>query len=118
MGDETTTTKISTTFGTILIVAAFVVMLCWVALTPRPGSRQLTNLEVAEIVAPQVQAVLDAEPRFRNVKAGRYTGQDGAVSLSGFVESEADLFLLMKRIAKEQVPIAVAWQVTVLGQDD
>jgi len=117
MASETPTRQIGTIFGTVLIVAATVAMLCYVGLTFRPTSRQLTNLEVAEQERPKVQALLDTEPRFRDVWAGVYTGQDGAVSLNGFVETEADLFLLMKLVAKERLPVAVAWHVRLRGEE-
>ncbi len=79
-----------------------------------PGAeRQRVNMGIAEAHLPKVEALLRADERFKDVKAYVYTGQDGAVGLSGWVRDEDDLFELMKAVAEERLPVAVSWQVKV-----
>ncbi len=47
-----------------------------------------------------------------------YTGQDGAVGLAGWVEKDDALFRLMKAVAAEQLPVAIAWQIKVAAEDE
>lgn len=61
-------------------------------------------------------AIVDANKRFKDVKVFVYTGQDGAVGLTGTVEKDEDLFRLMKAVAAENLPVAVLWQVKVLTE--
>jgi hypothetical protein len=51
------------------------------------SQRQLDNIAIAERQLPRVKALLASDPRFNDVEAGAYTGQDGAVGLIGFVSS-------------------------------
>ena len=81
-----------------------------------PGGRQRVNMAVAREELPRVQAILDADKRFKDVKTYVYTGQDGAVGLVGTVEKDDDLFRLMKAVAAERLPVAVSWQVQVLAE--
>jgi hypothetical protein len=77
------------------------------------AERQQVNLRVAGGQLPKVEALLRADERFKEVRAGVYTGQDGAVGLWGRVGDEDDLFDLMKAVADERLPVAVSWQVKV-----
>ncbi len=81
------------------------------------GGRQRDNMRRAAERLPAVQAILDADPRYREVRAGVYTGQDGAVGLFVRVETADDLFRLMRAVAAERLPVAVHWQVRVLAED-
>jgi hypothetical protein len=105
-------------FWIVLPSAIAATLLLFAAWYPYTGAgRQQYNMAVAQRELPRVQALLDADMRFKDVKAYVYTGQDGAVGLAGRVEKDEDLFRLMKVIAAEQLPIAVAWQVKVVGGD-
>jgi hypothetical protein len=78
-----------------------------------PAERQQTNMRIAEAHLPKVKDLLQADERFKDVQTGVYTGQDGAVGLSGRVRDEDDLFELMKAVAELQLPVAVSWRVKV-----
>jgi hypothetical protein len=105
-------------FWIVLIVAVAATLLIFTAWYPyTSGGRQRYNMAVAQEELPRVQAIIDADKRFKDVKVYVYTGQDGAVGLVGFVEKEADLFRLMKAVAAERLPIAVSWQVKVAEED-
>ena len=78
--------------------------------------RQRANLAVAAEEIPKVVAVIDADNRFKNVSAGVYTGQDGAVMLSGFVETDDALFRLMRAVADKRLRVPIHWQVKVFTQ--
>jgi hypothetical protein len=84
---------------------------------PRTDGRQQTNMEVAHEEIPRVEAILQADQRFKDVKAYVYTGQDGAVGLMGTVKKDEHLFALMKAVAGERLRVAVSWQVKVLANE-
>lgn len=106
-------------FWIVLIVAIAVILLLFSAWYPyTSGGRQRYNMAVAHDELPRIQAVLAADKRFKNVKAGVYTGQDGSMGLSGIVEKDEDLFRLMKAVAAEQLPVAVSWQVKVAAVEE
>lgn len=79
--------------------------------------RQHDNMAIAQEELPRVQTALHADPRFKDVQAFVYTGQDGAVGLTGTVETDDDLFRLMKAVAAERLRVAVSWQVKVLAHE-
>lgn len=117
-GEDPMNPTIRTSTGILIILLATVGLLS-VTLPYRqpPTSIQLENIRAAESLAPRVQRLLDADPRFEDVKASPYTGQNGAVRLDGFVESDGDLVALMKLVAKEQLPVALAWHVRLRGEE-
>lgn len=81
-----------------------------------PGiTRQQRNMVIARQLLPRVEAIIDSNNRFRDITAFIYTGQDGAIGLSGTVNSDDDLFKLMKAIADERLPITISWQVKVVA---
>jgi hypothetical protein len=77
---------------------------------------QELNMEVAGENLPRARAMLQKNDRFKDVTPFVYTGQGGALGLSGSVEREEDLFRLMKAVAAEQLPVTVHWNVKVLQQ--
>ncbi|MBX9579294.1 MAG: hypothetical protein K2X87_03220 [Gemmataceae bacterium] len=79
----------------------------------RGAARQRANLAVAEEEMPRVRAALEADPRFQNVRAELYTPQGGGLGLWGAVETDDDLFRLMKAIAGLRLRVPVAWEVKV-----
>ena len=93
------------------VAATLLIFAAWYPYTN--GGRQQYNMQRAEERLPSVQAILDADPRFKEVHAWVYTGQDGAVGLFGRVETADDLFRLMRAVASERLPVAVHWQVQV-----
>jgi hypothetical protein len=99
----------------VTVPATFLLFSAWNSHTS--GRRQRYNMAVAQEQLPRVQAILDADKRFKDVKTYVYTGQDGAVGLAGTVEKDEDLFRLMKAVAAEQLPVAVSWQVKVIAGD-
>jgi hypothetical protein len=102
-------------FWIVLIVAVAVILLLFAAWYPyTSGGRQQFNMARAQEQLPRVQALLDADNRFNDVRTFVYTGQDGAVGLFGTVETDNDLFRLMRAVADEQLTVAVHWQVKVL----
>jgi hypothetical protein len=106
-------------FWIVLLVSVSAALLVFAAWRPyTSGGRQQYNMAVAQDKLPRVQAVLDADNRFKDVQAYVYTGQDGAVGLAGWVEKDEDLFRLMKAVAAERLRVAVAWQVKVAAGDE
>ncbi len=104
-------------FWIVLIVAVGATLLLFEAWYPYTGGgRQRYNMAIAEEELPRVKAILAADKRFKDVKAYVYTGQDGAIGLTGTVAEDDDLFRLMKAVAAERLPVAVSWQVKVLIQ--
>jgi len=97
----------------VLLVAA-VGYWAFVPRGPGAADRQRSNLAVAEEEIPRVRAALDADPRFREVEMGRFTSQDGGIAIMGGVESDDDLFRLMKAVAALQLRVPVFWRVQVL----
>jgi hypothetical protein len=77
------------------------------------GTRQRANMAIAEEKRPEIQALLDADKRYKSVRALVFTGQGGSLALVGKVDAEDDLCRLMKVMAAAQLPIPVAWQVSV-----
>jgi len=75
------------------------------------------NMRIAEEKLPQVQAILDADKRFKDVTVFVYTGQNGAVGLQGMVAREEDLFRLMKAIAAERLSVAIYWRIQVFKEN-
>lgn len=101
-------------FWIVLPVAVATTLLLFAALYPYTGgARQQYNMAVAREELPRVQAILDADEAFKEVQAGVYSGQGGAVALVGTVPKDADLFRLMKAVAALRLPVAVWWQVQV-----
>ncbi|HEX4609437.1 MAG TPA: hypothetical protein VH092_14665 [Urbifossiella sp.] len=98
------------------VVTSLLLFAAWYPYTS--GGRQRYNLARAEEHLPKVQAIINSDPRLKEVKIGVYTGQDGAVGLFGRVESPGDLFRLMRAVAAERLPVAVHWQVQVLSEED
>ena len=80
----------------------------------RGAARQRANLAITEEEMPRVRAVLDADPRFREVRSFAYTPQDGGLGLTGSVETDDDLFRLMKAVAALKLRVPVIWWVGVL----
>lgn len=102
-------------FWIVLLVAVAATLLLFAAWYPYTGGgRQRYNMAVAQEELPRVQAVLDADVRFEDVKACVYTGQGGAIGIVGTVEKDDDLFRLMKAVAVARLPVAVSWQVKVI----
>lgn len=97
----------------IVLIVLAVAVLAYIPFGP--GTRQQRNLEVACELLPSFQAIIDANARFQDVSASVYTGQDGAISLTGTVSSDDDLFQLMKAVAAKRLPITISWQVQVLN---
>ena len=105
-------------FWIVLLVAVAVILLLFNAWYPyTSGGRQRYNMAVAQEELPRVRAILDAVQRFKNVKAFVYTGQEGALGLAGTVDKDEVLFLLMKAVADERLPVIVSWQVKVAAGD-
>ncbi len=106
-------------FWIVLLVAATATLLFMTALRSfTPVGRQQYNMAVAERELPRVRTLLEADNRFKGVSAYVYTGQDGAVGLVGWVEKDEDLFRLIKAVATEQFPVAIAWQVKVAAGNE
>lgn len=82
-----------------------------------PVNLQAINMEIAGEKLPRVKEILDGDKRFKDVIAFVYTGQNGAVGLQGTVDKQEDLFLLMKAVASERIPVAIHWNVRVLAID-
>jgi hypothetical protein len=105
-------------FWIVLPVAVAATLLLFAAWYPyTAGGRQRYNMAVAQEELPRIQALIDADKRFKDVKAYVYTGQDGAVGLVGTVDKDEDLFRLMKAVAAERLPVAVSWQVRVAAAE-
>lgn len=117
-------TRMSRDFWIVLIVSVAATLLLFAVWYPytnylyTSGGRQRYNMAVAEKELPRVKAILDADKRFKEVKVYVYTGQDGAIGLTGTVAKDDDLFRLMKAVAAEHFPIAVSWQVNVRDKND
>jgi hypothetical protein len=110
----------STDFKQVLVVLLAVLAGAVVGNRFGPGwrgsdevERQRLNLAVAEEKLPEVEARLRADEQFRDVQAGLHTGQGGGAMLTGWVQTDADLFRLMQAVADERLPVAVFWQVKV-----
>jgi hypothetical protein len=78
--------------------------------------RQNYNRALAREQAPRVRAVIDKDPRFKEVLAGEYTDQGGSVILIGDVETTEDLCRLMRAVADLQLPVPLAWHVSVRAE--
>jgi hypothetical protein len=105
-------------FWIVLLLAVAATVMLFTAWYPYTGGgRQHYNMAIAQEELPKVQAVLDADKRFKDVKAYVYTGQDGSVILVGTVNTDEDLFRLMKAVAAERLPVVVSWQVKVAAED-
>jgi hypothetical protein len=103
-------------FWIVLLVSVAATLLVFAAWRPYVDvGRQRYNMDVAQRELPRVQALIDADKRFKDVRVYVYTGQDGAVGLIGWVEKDEDLFRLMKAVAAEELPVAVSWKVKVGG---
>jgi hypothetical protein len=110
-------------FWIVLIVCVALTLLLFAAFYPytypyTSGGRQRYNMAVSEEKLPRVNAILAADNRFQHVQAYVYTGQEGAVGLTGTVENDDDLCRLMKAVAAERLPVAVSWQVDVVARVD
>ena len=79
-----------------------------------PVDIQAINMNIASEKLPRVTAILEGDKRFKDVSGYVYTGQNGAIGLQGSVDKEDDLFLLMKAVAAERLPVAVNWRVRVM----
>lgn len=97
------------------VAATLLVFAAWYPYTS--GGRQRVNMARAEEHLPRVQALIDADPGFKDVRLGVYTGRDGAVWLFGAVATGDDLFRLMRAVANEPLPVAVHWTVKVLAEE-
>ena len=77
---------------------------------------QAINMDFVIENMPRVRAMLAKDQRFKDVTPHVYTGQGGALGLHGFVETDDDLFRLMKIVAEERLPLTVHWNVKVLPE--
>src|SRR5262245_33127748 len=68
-----------------------------------PGGRQFINMRIAEHNLGAIQAVIDSDSRYSEVRAIVYTGSDGAIGIVGSVKNDEDLCELMKNVAKKKV---------------
>jgi hypothetical protein len=74
---------------------------------------QALNMEIAQENIARAHAMLQKNDLFKDVAPFIYTGQGGALGLSGSVKKERDLFELMKAVADEQLPVTVHWRVKI-----
>jgi|GEM_PF-1973105 len=81
-----------------------------------PDMRQSLNMEQAERRLPEVQAILDADPRLKEVRLGVYTGLNGAVWLLGSVENSAELLALMRGVGELGLPVPICWNIKVWAE--
>jgi hypothetical protein len=77
------------------------------------AGRQRHNMAIARNHLPKIEAIVAANQRYRFVRTGVYTGQDGAIWLVGDVESENDVCELMKAVANERLPIATRFDLQI-----
>lgn len=81
-----------------------------------PDMRQSLNMQEAERRLPEVQAILDADPRLKEVRLGVYTGLNGAVWLLGSVENSAELLALMRGVGELGLPVPICWNIKVWAE--
>jgi hypothetical protein len=70
-------------------------------------------MAIARSHLPKIEAIVAANERYKRVRTGVYTGQDGAIWLVGDVESENDVCELMKAVANERLPIATRFDLQI-----
>ena len=106
-------TGMSRGFKIALIVLSVlaVAIICYYPFSP--GGRQMINMRVAAKHLPEVQAIIAADPRYKDVQAAVYTGQDGALHVAGDVQREEDVCDLMRAVSDKHLPIAVRFDLTV-----
>ena len=88
------------------------IKLWWVSDYPRtPAATQKANMERAEQHLPVIQQCLDKDARFKKVQLYVYTGLDGAIGVSGEVDTEEVFQELKKIVASTIPPRPVYWKV-------
>lgn len=75
------------------------------------GARQLYNLELAGKHLPRLQARLDADPKFRAIRASVSTEMGGCIRLFGHLDSPDDRFRLLRVVAGTYLPVGISWAV-------
>jgi hypothetical protein len=108
---------VSRGFWIVLPSAVAITLLLFAAWYPyTSGGRQRYNMQRAEERLPAVQAMLETDPRFKEVRVGVHSADDGAIGLFGHVETADDLCRLMRAVAKLRLRVTVSWEVQVLTE--
>ena len=77
--------------------------------------QRYANVEAARRHAVVVAPLVAKDKRFDVVRVSEWWSGQGYLLVSGFVDTEADLQDLKRLIASTRPPVAVAWQVEVVG---
>jgi hypothetical protein len=77
---------------------------------------QSQNLELAREQLPRAEAIVASDPRFRDVRAGVWTGINGSLGFFGRVETADDLNKLLRAVAKEHFRVPIFWAVKVTAE--
>jgi len=99
--------KMFTRQGLILIAAVAVAGL--LLLRYAPAFEQFRNLHAARIHAKKITPILDADSRFREIKARVWTARGGCLMLRGTVANDEDEAALKKAVTATNPPVEVVF---------
>lgn len=88
-------------------------LVCSKLSTPGSATHQRLNLDEVERLTPKIQEMIAAHPKWKNISVNAYTGMNGAMEISGYVETEDQLWELHDLIAEEKLPVPVFWRVAL-----
>ena len=73
-------------------------------------------MRLAKVHADKLKLVLTADPRFKEVNLGPWTGNDGALMVTGMVNTEEDEDALKKIVAASKPPVKVVYMLFTQAQ--
>lgn len=78
---------------------------------------QLKRMKLAQDHADKLTPAIGSDARFLGIRLGKYTGQGGMFSVSGFVATDSDLDSLRQLIEASRPPVKTHWIVHVVGPE-
>ena len=92
-----------------LILIAVVAVVGFLMLRYAPAFEQYRNLHAAGIHAKKITQILDADSRFRDVKARVWTARGGCLMLRGTIANDEDEDALRKAVNATHPPVEVVF---------
>ncbi|MBW8865451.1 MAG: hypothetical protein JF609_11140 [Verrucomicrobia bacterium] len=96
-------------FGAVIVVGLLYIFVYWPI---SPLGSQLHNLKLAEQHANVLREKFKNDPRFQNVKFGRYTGGGGCFEVYGKVETEDDIRYVTNIVESVPCPVEIYYSLS------
>ena len=95
---------------------AIAILGVWYLFTGDTFIRQKRNMTRAGEHLPAVRAALDAEPEFRHLTVGVFTGAGGSLAVGGSLPSDADILRVQHIVDRTAPPVRVVYHIRATNE--